>query len=159
MPKYFQGFDVKQFVCATIYSLALCAMAASPGVAQAEVLLIGSGQIHFSQISKTKLRDLYTGQSQSVGNASVLVIDRHPEFDQREGFISNMLGFTGEEFLTVQRLLECIGISKAPTVARDGKHMIELLANNPNALGYVTRDELIQNAGRAKLKFIKVLAE
>lgn len=150
---------MKQFVCATISSLALCAMAVGPGAAQAEVLLIGSGQIHFNQISKTKLRDLYTGQSQSVGDSAVLVIDRRDDFDQKEGFISNTLGFTSEEFLTVQRLLECIGISKAPTVARDGKHTIELLANNPNALGYVTRDELVHNAGRAKLKFIKVLAE
>jgi hypothetical protein len=159
LPKYFQGFDVKQFVYAAISSFAFCAMAVGPAVAQAEVLLLGSSQIHFTQISKTKLRDLYTGQSQTVGKAPVLVIDRHQEFDKREGFISNMLGFTSEEFVTVQRLLECIGISKAPTVARDGKHMIELLANNPNALGYVTREELALNAGSSKFKFIKVLSE
>lgn len=159
MPKYFQGFDVKQFVRAAIYSLALCATVVMPGVAWAEVLLIGSSQIHFTQISKTKLRDLYTGQSQTVGNSAVLVIDRDREFDHKERFISSTLGFTSEEFLTVQRLLECIGISKAPTVARDGKHMIELLANNPNALGYVTREELTHNAGRLKFKHIKVLAE
>lgn len=159
MPKHFQGFDVKQFVCAAIYGLALCAMAVVPGVAQAEILLIGSSQIHFNQISKTKLRDLYTGQSQTVGRSPVLVIDRHHEFDEREGFISQMLGFSSEEFATVQRLLECIGITKAPTVARDGKHMIELLASNPNALGYITKDELLQNAGHSKFKFIKVLAE
>lgn len=150
---------MKQFVCSAVSGLALCAMAISPVVAQAEILLLGSSQIHFSQISKTKLRDLYTGQSQTVGNFNVLVIDRHHEFDEREGFIANMLGFTSEEFATVQRLLECIGISKTPTVAQDGKHMIELLANNPNALGYVTREEFLHNTGRSKLKFIKVLAE
>jgi hypothetical protein len=159
LPKHFQGFDVKQFLYAAISGLALCVMAVVPDVARADVLLVGSSQIHFTQISKTKLRDLYTGQSQTVGKSPVLVIDRHHEFDQREGFISNMLGFTSEEFVTVQRLLECIGISKAPTVARDGKHMIELLASNPNALGYVTRDELAQNAGQSKFKLIKVLAE
>lgn len=134
-------------------------MAIAPRVAEAEVLLVGSSQIHFTQISKTKLRDLYTGQSQTVGSFDVLVVDRRHEFDQREGFISNTLGFTSEEFSTVQRLLECIGISKAPIVARDGKHLIELLTNNPNALGYITPDELTQNAGRSKFKFIKVLAE
>lgn len=139
--------------------LVLCAAALTSDLARAEVLLVGSSQIHFTQISKTKLRDLYTGQSQTVGKSPVLVIDRHHEFDKRESFISQMLGFTSEEFLTVQRLLECIGISKAPTVARDGKHMIELLDSNPNALGYVTRDELLQNTGHSKFKFIKVLAE
>ena len=139
--------------------LVLCAAALASDLARAEVLLVGSSQIHFTQISKTKLRDLYTGQSQTVGKSPVLVIDRHHEFDTRESYISHMLGFTSEEFLTVQRLLECIGISKAPTVARDGKHMIELLDSNPNALGYVTRDELLQNTGHSKFKFIKVLAE
>lgn len=87
------------------------------------------------------------------------MIDRNQEFEYKNRFISSTLGFTSEEFLTVQRLLECIGISKAPTVARDGKHAIELLANNPNALGYVSKEEFENNAGRMKFKLIKVLAE
>ncbi|MEK9816507.1 MAG: hypothetical protein VW447_05250 [Limnobacter sp.] len=126
---------------------------------QAEVVLVGSSNIHFSEISKTKLRDLYTGQSQAVGDSTVLVIDRDDEFGERSRFISGTLGFTTEEFRTVQRLLECIGISKAPTVARNSQHMVELLANNPNALGYLTRKELQDNPTRSKLKLIKVLAE
>ncbi|MGV3467929.1 hypothetical protein [Limnobacter sp.] len=126
---------------------------------QAEVVLVGSSNIHFSEISKTKLRDLYTGQSQAVGDSTVLVIDRDDEFGERSRFISGTLGFTTEEFRTVQRLLECIGISKAPTVARNSQHMVELLANNPNALGYLTRKELQGNPTRSKLKLIKVLAE
>ena len=142
-----------------ITSLALLTMVGAPGVVQAEVVLVGSSSIHFNEISKTKLRDLYTGQSQAVGDTAVLVIDRDDAFGERSRFISGTLGFTTEGFRTVQRLLECIGISKAPTVARDGQHMVDLLANNPNALGYLTRKELQGSAARSKLKFIKVLAE
>ena len=134
-------------------------MVGAPGVARADVVLVGSSSIHFNEISKTKLRDLYTGQSQAVGNSTVLVIDRDDAFAERSRFISGTLGFTTEEFRTVQRLLECIGISKAPTVARDTQHMINLLANNPNALGYLSQKELQGHATRSKLKFIKVLAE
>ena len=57
-------------------------MVGAPGVAQAEVVLVGSSNIHFSEISKTKLRDLYTGQSQAVGDSTVLVIDRDDEFGE-----------------------------------------------------------------------------
>lgn len=142
-----------------ITSLALLTMVGTPGVARADVVLVGSSNIHFNEISKTKLRDLYTGQSQAVGNSTVLVIDRDDAFAERSRFISGTLGFTTEEFRTVQRLLECIGISKAPTVARDTQHMINLLANNPNALGYLSQKELQGHATRSKLKFIKVLAE
>lgn len=142
-----------------ITSLALLTMVGAPGVVQAEVVLVGSSSIHFNEISKTKLRDLYTGQSQAVGDTAVLVIDRDDAFGERSRFISGTLGFTTEEFRTVQRLLECIGISKAPTVARDSQHMVDLLANNPNALGYLTRKELQGSAARSKLKFIKVLPE
>ena len=142
-----------------ITSLALLTMVGAPGVVQAEVVLVGSSSIHFNEISKTKLRDLYTGQSQAVGDTAVLVIDRDDAFGERSRFISGTMGFTTEEFRTVQRLLECIGISKAPTVARDSQHMVDLLANNPNALGYLTRKELQGSAARSKLKFIKVLAE
>ena len=142
-----------------ITSLALLTMVGAPGVVQAEVVLVGSSSIHFNEISKTKLRDLYTGQIQAVGDTAVLVIDRDDAFGERSRFISGTLGFTTEEFRTVQRLLECIGISKAPTVARDSQHMVDLLANNPNALGYLTRKELQGSAARSKLKFIKVLAE
>lgn len=150
---------MKHFLHSVITSLALLTMAGAPGVVQAEVVLVGSSNIHFSEISKTKLRDLYTGQSQAVGDSTVLVIDRDDEFGERSRFISGTLGFTTEEFRTVQRLLECIGISKAPTVARNSQHMVELLANNPNALGYLTRKELQGNPTRSKLKLIKVLAE
>lgn len=150
---------MKHFLHSVITSLALLTMVGAPGVAQAEVVLVGSSNIHFSEISKTKLRDLYTGQSQAVGDSTVLVIDRDDEFGERSRFISGTLGFTTEEFRTVQRLLECIGISKAPTVARNSQHMVELLANNPNALGYLTRKELQGNPTRSKLKLIKVLAE
>ncbi len=150
---------MKHFSHFVITSLVLLTMVGAPGVAQAEVVLVGSSNIHFNEISKTKLRDLYTGQSQAVGDSAVLVIDRDDEFGERSRFISGTLGFTTEEFRTVQRLLECIGISKAPTVARDSQHMVELLANNPNALGYLTRKELQGNPTRSKLKLIKVLAE
>lgn len=150
---------MKHFLHSVITSLALLTMVGAPGVVQAEVVLVGSSNIHFNEISKTKLRDLYTGQSQAVGDSTVLVIDRDDEFGERSRFISGTLGFTTEEFRTVQRLLECIGISKAPTVARNSQHMVELLANNPNALGYLTRKELQGNPTRSKLKLIKVLAE
>ena len=126
-----------------ITSLALLTMVGAPGVVQAEVVLVGSSSIHFNEISKTKLRDLYTGQSQAVGDTAVLVIDRDDAFGERSRFISGTLGFTTEEFRTVQRLLECIGISKAPTVARDSQHMVDLLANNPNAL-YVSITALVR---------------
>lgn len=124
-----------------------------------EVLLVGSDTIHFAEISKTKLRDLYTGQSQMVNNNPVLVIDREDTFGERSLFIAHTLGFTTEEFKTVQRLLQCIGISKTPVVAKNSEHMVELLNNNPNALGYLTRKELEANAVKSKLKLIKVLAE
>ena len=150
---------MKHFLHSVITSLALLTMVGAPGVVQAEVVLVGSSNIHFNEISKTKLRDLYTGQSQAVGDSTVLVIDRDDEFGERSRFISGTLGFTTEEFRTVQRLLECIGISKAPTVARNSQHMVELLANNPNALGYLTRKELQGNPTRSRLKLIKVLAE
>jgi hypothetical protein len=150
---------VKHFLHSVITSLALLTMVGTPGVARADVVLVGSSNIHFNEISKTKLRDLYTGQSQAVGNSTVLVIDRDDAFAERSRFISGTLGFTTEEFRTVQRLLECIGISKAPTVARDTQHMINLLANNSNALGYLSQKELQGQATKSKLKFIKVLAE
>ncbi|VWX34955.1 conserved exported hypothetical protein [Limnobacter sp. 130] len=150
---------MKHFLHSVITSLALLTMVGAPGVARADVVLVGSSSIHFNEISKTKLRDLYTGQSQAVGNSTVLVIDRDDAFAERSRFISGTLGFTTEEFRTVQRLLECIGISKAPTVARDTQHMINLLANNPNALGYLSQKELQGHATRSKLKFIKVLAK
>lgn len=150
---------MKQFVHAVWVSLALAGAIAAPSVVKAEVVLVGSSQIPFNQISKTKLRDLYTGQSQTVGDAKVLVIDRENTFNQREHFIFNVLGFTSEEFQTVQRLLECIGISKAPTVASNSQDMVDMLANNPNALGYLSRHELQHHTAGVKLRHIKVLAE
>lgn len=150
---------MKHFLQAIKLGFAVFAVVAMPDIAHAEVVLVGSSKLHFGEISKTKLRDLYTGQSQTVGSASVLVIDRDNSFRERSHFILSTLGFTSEEFKTVQRLLECIGVSKAPTIARDSTHMIQILVSNPNALGYVTRQELQDNGAKSKLRLIKVLAE
>ncbi|MCE2744398.1 MAG: substrate-binding domain-containing protein [Burkholderiales bacterium] len=148
------------FLHSVIACLVLFATAGAQGVARAEVVLVASSGIHFNEISKTKLRDLYTGQKQEVNDSTVLVIDRNDEFGERNLFISNTLGFTIEEFRTVQRLLECIGVSKAPTIARSSQHMVELLTGNPNALGYLTRKEFqAHNLMKSKLKTIKILAE
>ena len=57
---------MKHFLHSVITSLALLTMVGAPGVANAEVVLVGSSSIHFNEISKTKLRDLYTGQSQAA---------------------------------------------------------------------------------------------
>jgi hypothetical protein len=151
---------VRFFLHSVVTCLAFFATVGAQGMARAEVVLVASSGIHFNEISKTKLRDLYTGQRQEVNDATVLVIDRNDEFGERNLFISNTLGFTAEEFRTVQRLLECIGVSKAPTVARNSQHMVQLLAGNSNALGYVTRKEFQDhNLVKSKLKLIKVLAE
>ena len=129
------------------------------GANPAEVILVGSNQIHFDEISKTKLRDLYTGQSQTVDNKQVLVIDRQEEFQEKTQFVHGVLGFTIEEYQTVQRLLECVGISKAPAVASSSEQMIEILTNNPNALGYLTQKEVNNHTKFSTLRRIKVLAE
>ena len=140
-------------------SLAFFAMANGASANKEEIILVGSNQIHFHEISKTKLRDLFTGQSQAVNNKQVLVIDRPEEFQEKNLFIHGVLGFTVEEFHTVQRLLECVGISKAPTIAINHEQMIEMLENNPNALGYLTQKEVTDHLQFSKLRRIKVLAE
>ncbi|HEX4842088.1 MAG TPA: hypothetical protein VFV57_00325 [Limnobacter sp.] len=131
----------------------------SPGLAVADVVLVGSNGLPFVEISKTKLRDLYTGQSQQVGETAVLVIDRDEQFGERSHFIYNTLGFTTEEFSTVQRLLECIGVSKTPMVAKSPGQMIEMITRNPNALGYLSKKELAELPTQTKLRQIRVLPQ
>ena len=128
---------------------------------RAEIILVGSTTVPFDEISVTKLRDLYTGQSQNVGAATVLVLDRNNSLPERSTFIHDTLGFTSEELKTVQRLLECIGISKAPTVVSNNQELITILNNNPNALGYMTKQEWLASDPKslAKIRKIRILSK
>lgn len=155
----FKGYVVRTL--SRIAMPALLAMAALgvPAWANAEVVLVGSTTLPFGEISKTKLRDLYTGQSQTVGEAQVMVIDREDQFGERSQFIYNTLGFSTDEFTTVQRLLECIGGAKTPPVAKSASQMLDMLNRNPNALGYLSKKELADLPAQIKLRQIRILPQ
>ena len=138
-----------------------CCLALAHTHVRAEIMLVGSMNVPFDEITITKLRDLYTGQSQDVGAAKVLVLDRNNSLSERSAFIHDTLGFSSEELKTVQRLLECIGISKAPTVVSSNQELIAILNNNPNALGYMTKQEWLNSEPKslAKIRKIRILAQ
>lgn len=133
----------------------------NPTQARAEIMLVGSVNMPFDEITITKLRDLYTGQSQEVGKSKVMVLDRNNSLSERSAFIHDTLGFSSEELRTVQRLLECIGISKAPTVVASNQEMIGIINNHDNALGYMTKQEWLNSEPRtlAKIRKIRIIAQ
>ncbi|MCQ8895639.1 hypothetical protein NQT62_04175 [Limnobacter humi] len=141
-------------------AMVVASLSAFPRVGHADVVVVGSTQLPISQISVTNLRDLYTGRTRQLGALPVTVIDRNDDSPDRGQFISKTLGFSPEEFHTVQRVVEYIGKpDNPPKVARTRLQMLEMVANSSNALGYVSKKEFAELSRQWRIKEIRITPE
>ncbi|HEY1059765.1 MAG TPA: hypothetical protein VGE55_13630 [Limnobacter sp.] len=141
-------------------AMVVASLGAFPRVGHADMVVVGSSQLPISQISVTNLRDLYTGRTHQLGSLPVSVVDRNNDSPDRNQFIAKTLGFSPEEFHTVQRVVEYIGKSNSPArVANSRQQMLQMVADSPNALGYVSKKEFAELARQWRVKEIRITPE
>ncbi len=108
------------------------------GAAYAEVVVVVSSQNPVETLSQTELADIYLGRAQRwPGGETVVPIDQTESAPAYEEFYSEYLGRSPAQIKAHWSKLIFTGRGRPPRNVEDSEAMAELIADNPNAIGYI----------------------
>ena len=121
--------------------ISLCWAAASLcGIhAQAQVMVIANDGTKAVDVSRSDLRDLFTGSSSSLkdgSHATVVILRPGPASDE---FLSLYVGKSDAAFRAGWRSLLFSGQGVMPKIMESEAAMVEYVARTPGAIGYIAK--------------------
>ncbi len=120
--------------------LVLLLCAASVVHAQAQVLVIVNPATKASSVSKNELRDIFTGASQDLGDGSHVAPVLLKQGAAHEQFLTAYLGKNDAALRACWRSLVFSGQATLPKSLDSEAAMVEYVARNPGAIGYVRKE-------------------
>lgn len=113
---------------------------APPARAADTVVVVVSPESPVTEMPRLHLSDLYMGRTSSFPDgASAEPIDQEPGSRARRAFYETFLGRTQSEIKAHWSKAVFTGRGRPPRDVDDGEEMKELLAGNPEAIGYIDR--------------------
>lgn len=120
-----------------ITGLAICLCLAA-GTAAADVVVVVSGDSPVRTLSSDALADLYLGRLDRLpGSGKVVPFDLSERVPTHDEFYREYLNRTPAEIKAHWSRLIFTGRGQPPESVRDGETMADIVAQNPNAVGYV----------------------
>lgn len=106
--------------------------------AHAEVVVVVSSQNPVETLSRTELTDIYLGRAQRWPNGEPVVpIDQNERVPAYEEFYRQYLERSPAQVKAHWSKLIFTGRGRPPRNVENGEAMAELIADNPNAIGYI----------------------
>jgi ABC-type phosphate transport system substrate-binding protein len=108
------------------------------GSAQAEVVVVVSADSTVDSLSRAELTDIYLGRLNRFPDGSTAVpIDQSERSSAHDEFYSKYLGRTPAQIKAHWSRLIFTGRGQPPRSVRNGDAVLDAIADNPNAIGYV----------------------
>ncbi len=119
------------FACGLLLSLAA-------GAATAEVVVVVSADNPVETLSRTQLTDIYLGRLNRFPNGDAVVpIDQRESSPAHDEFYNRYLGQSPAQIKAHWSKLIFTGRGQPPRAVPGGDAAAELVAENPNAIGYL----------------------
>lgn len=113
------------------------------GQALADVVVVVSKQNPVTTLTSAQLADIYLGRLSRFPNGEPVVpIDQREGADARTDFYSDYLGQAPAQIKAHWSKLIFTGRGQPPRAVTDGNAMVELVAENPEAIGYIDPDQV-----------------
>jgi ABC-type phosphate transport system substrate-binding protein len=106
--------------------------------AHAQVLVIGNPGFKVDSVSKSDLREVFTGSSTSVKEAGHVVPALLKEGSAHNQFLSEIVGQSPVGLLICWRGLVLSGRAAMPKTFDSESAMVEYVARTPGAIGYIS---------------------
>jgi hypothetical protein len=106
------------------------------GKAQAQVLVIANPGVKATEVSKSDLKDVFTGASTSLGGSSVVPILLKAGTAHEE-FLQAYMGKNDTAFRASWRSLVFSGQASMPKSLDSDAAMVEYVAHNTGSIGYI----------------------
>jgi len=108
--------------------------------ARAQVVVIVNPATKASAVSKSELRDVFTGASQNLGDGSRVAPVLLKQGTAHEEFLSAYLGKNDAALRACWRSLVFSGQATLPKTLDSEVAMVDYVAHNPGAIGYVRKE-------------------
>lgn len=106
-----------------------------------EVVVVISAESSVTEMSRLHLADLYLGRTSRFPNGEPAEpIDQEPGSPDREAFYETYLGRSPAEIKAHWSKIIFTGRGRPPKDAQGSEEIKELVANDPQAIGYIARD-------------------
>lgn len=118
-------------------ALVLAGFAIAGHSAQAQVVVIANPSVKASDVAKSDLRDVFTGAASSLKDGSHVVPVLLKSGTANDEFLSSYVGKADAAFKAGWRSLVFSGQGSMPKTVDSEAAMVEYIAKNPGAIGYV----------------------
>ncbi|GAB3020023.1 type 2 periplasmic-binding domain-containing protein [Bowmanella dokdonensis] len=116
------------------------------GAGFSDVVVVMSAQSPSTSINREELADIYLGRLNQLPNgAQVIPLDQTERSPLYEEFYQGYLGRTPAQIKAHWSRLIFTGRGQPPQSVPDDKAMIEAIANNPRAIGYIDSENVSEN--------------
>jgi ABC-type phosphate transport system substrate-binding protein len=116
--------------------LALAASSILAARAQAQAIVIANPSVKVAEVSKSELKDVFTGGSSSLGGSKVTRVLLKGGAANDE-FLSAYVGKSDSAFMASWRSLVFSGQASMPKTVDSEAAMVAFVAQTPGAVGYV----------------------
>lgn len=121
-----------------LHSIIILLMA--PLIAHADVVVIANRQMPVSSLTKDEIYRIYLGKTKFLSNgAKVIPVDQRSGSASREKFYSNVIKKSDTEIKSYWSRVIFSGQGYPPIQESDDQSVKDLVAKNPNCMGYVDR--------------------
>lgn len=111
--------------------------------ASAEVVIVVSTDSPINSLSRAELTDIYTGRMNSFsGGQKIVPVDQKENSSAYSEFYRDFLESTVAQIKIHWSKLIFSGRGQPPRTVSDEKAMAEFLAEHPNAIGYLSADQV-----------------
>jgi ABC-type phosphate transport system substrate-binding protein len=112
----------------------------APMAAQAEVVVIANREMPVSSLSKEEVYRIYLGKTKFLPNgAKVIPVDQKSGSASRDKFYSSVIKKSDSEVKSYWSRVIFTGQGYPPIQESDDQSVKELVAKNPNCMGYVDK--------------------
>lgn len=109
-----------------------------PAWVQAQVVIVNAQ--NGAGLSKDQVEQIFTGKSGAFPSGTAVVPVDNAAL--RENFYKGVTGKSGDQARAYWAKLEFTGKGKAPSEVANGKAVVDFVAKNPGAIGYVDKGEV-----------------
>ncbi len=127
---------MKKFLSLLFVALGSLVLAAQ---AQAQVIVIANSSVKATEVSKSDLRDVFTGNATSLPDGSRVVPILLKAGTIHEEFLQVYIGKNDTAYRAGWRSLVFSGQASMPKSLDGDAAVVEFVAHNPGALGYISK--------------------
>lgn len=128
---------MKQIIAALLFTL--------PLLGHAELVVVTSNQSTITELTKSEVRQIFSGQSRQIGGNRVQPLDLPSSSNFRETFYRELMGRSPEQMRAYWTRLIFTGQGQPPREVSGAQEMSALLNSSAEFIGYLPASEVGSN--------------